>query len=332
MPQSLTFLGLVAGILASFASPASGNDRDGAEMPALHFFITWGQRGTPEFLGRYEQPLGITTYTDPFGEETIVVSDSGNHRIKFLSNVGGFNLQFGHEGSGEGEYRWPTGIAVDRHGSVFVADTLNDRVQKVRLWTSSLIEIAGTCEQVIGSRGSDPGQFRAPTGLALDREGNLYVLDSGNHRVQKFSNAGEYLTSWGREGSAPGEMIGPTGIAIDSDGAVYVTDSGNHRVQKFDSDGNLLRTWGSQGEGAGQLQDPRGIAITPEGVVIVANAGNDRLEFYNAEGEPLGQLGRTGLGNGEFRSPHGVACDKDGCVYVTEITTHRIQKFCPPLP
>ncbi len=84
-----------------------------------------------------------------------------------------------------------------------------------------------------GSLGFGDGQFRNPQGIAVDGAGNVYVADSGNDRIQKFSASGAFLAKWGSEGSEDGQFLFPEGIAVDSLGDVYVADSENNRIQKF---------------------------------------------------------------------------------------------------
>src|SRR5438477_440189 len=83
-----------------------------------------------------------------------------------------------------------------------------------------------------GRRGNGPGQFRHPSGVAVDGQGNIYVVEQENHRVQKLSAAGEPLAQWGRQGRGPGEFDGPSAVAVDEQGNLYVADAGNDRVQK----------------------------------------------------------------------------------------------------
>jgi DNA-binding beta-propeller fold protein YncE len=88
---------------------------------------------------------------------------------------------------------------------------------------------------LFGRSGEGPGEFRAPAGLAFDREDNLYVTEIGNHRVQVFDKTGKFLTMWGRKGSAVGEFGNPHGIIVDRNtGHVYVADTSNNRVQVFE--------------------------------------------------------------------------------------------------
>jgi DNA-binding beta-propeller fold protein YncE len=118
--------------------------------------------------------------------------------------------------------------------------------------------------------GGDPGEFRTPLDLALDDDGNLYVVDTGNNRIQVLSPTGEYLRQWGRYGSGVGEFDQPRCISI-SDGVVYVGEGGpNCRIQRFSLTGSPQGRWGTCAFGQGSLQAARGINVT-DGVAHVAS-------------------------------------------------------------
>ncbi|MCK4734430.1 MAG: 6-bladed beta-propeller, partial [Methanophagales archaeon] len=138
---------------------------------------------------------------------------------------GHFITKWGIEGSGDGEFQCPYGIAVDSSGNVFVADEGNTRIQKFDSDGHFIIKW--------GSRGTGDGEFFWPHGIAVDSSGNVYVADANNNRIQKFDSDGTFITKWGSEGTGDGEFFWPHGIAVDSSGNVYVADSNNHRIQKF---------------------------------------------------------------------------------------------------
>ena len=96
-----------------------------------------------------------------------------------------------------------------------------------------------------GETGCAPGQLDGPSGIAFDADDNLYVVESRNHRVQKFTKDGRYLSGFGGRGSAEGEFDRPWGITIDREGYVYVADWGNNRVQKFNSEGEHVMSFGT---------------------------------------------------------------------------------------
>ena len=116
-----------------------------------------------------------------------------------------------------------------------------------------------------GGQGSGNGQFQYPNGSAVDKNGNVYVVDQANSRIEKFTSNGSYLSQWGSTGSGNGQFLAPTGIAVDTLGNVYVTDTGNHRVQKFTTGGFYLAQWGTAGSGPGQFTTAYGIAVDVSG-------------------------------------------------------------------
>src|SRR5436190_20760937 len=111
-----------------------------------------------------------------------------------------------------------------------------------------------------GSQGSGNGQFNVPNGVATDASGNVYVADTRNHRIQKFTDTGTYLMQWGSQGSGNGQFSTPSGVATDAGGNVYIADTSNSRIQKFTGTGTYITKWGSCGSGNGQFHTPSGVA------------------------------------------------------------------------
>ena len=178
-----------------------------------------------------------------------------------------------------------------------------------------------------GTRGVEAGQFKMPSGVASDSSGNLYVADTANHRIQKFSAGGAFLRQWGALGSGNGQFYQPLRVAVDGSGNVYVADSTNNRIQKFDSNGAFLTKWGSYGSGNGQLNTPVGMAVDSSGNLYVADYGNHRIQKFDGNGVYLTKWGTYGSGAGQFTYPRGIAVDSSNNLYVVDWQNHRIQKF-----
>ena len=178
-----------------------------------------------------------------------------------------------------------------------------------------------------GTLGTGNGEFQTPNGVAFDSAGNVYVVDTNNHRIQKFTADGTYLTQWGSEGAGNGQFQWPYGVAVDSAGNVYVTDTWNHRIQKFTAEGTYLTQWGDLGSGDGQFQWPNGVAVDSAGNVYVVDTNNHRIQKFTADGSYLTQWGSEGAGNGQFYYSYGIAADSVGNVYVADTNNNRIQKF-----
>jgi sugar lactone lactonase YvrE len=196
-----------------------------------------------------------------------------------------------------------------------------------------------TATRAIGSEGRGNAQFESPKNIAIDAQGNLYVADSDNHRIQKLNARGEFLLAWGSRtpdnvAPPPNTFNQPWGIAVDKSGNVYVADTWNHRIQKFDANGKFITTWGTNGDTRGIAQTspllfygPRAIAIDAQGNLLVTDTGNKRVLKFSPNGDPLAQFGGVGADNGKFLEEVGIAIDKQGNIFVADTWNLRIQKF-----
>ncbi len=204
-------------------------------------------------------------------------------------------------------------------------------------YTKKFVQV--TAVRSFGTEGKENGQFEFPRGVAFDAQGNVYVADSDNARIQKFDPSGKFLLAWGSK--SPENVIGPPasfsqiwGIAVDPSGNVYVSDTWNHRIQKFDSNGKFLTMWGSNGDTRGvanvnplQFYGPRALAMDASGNLLVSDTGNKRVLKFSPSGEPLAQYGGVGSDNGKFLEQVGIAIDKQGNFFVADTWNQRIQKF-----
>ena len=164
-------------------------------------------------------------------------------------------------------------------------------------------------------------------GVAIGSEGYVYFIDGSNNRINKFTNDGVFVTSWGSYGSGDGQFKIPMGIAVDSAGSVYVTEYMGNRIQKFTKDGVYIFTWGRTPSKNGEFSNPRGVAVDSAGGVYVADTYNDRIQKFTSEGVFITAWGSEGSGNGQFETPMGIAVDSAGSVYVADEWNRRIQKF-----
>jgi len=204
-----------------------------------NFLTKWGSYGSGE--GEFAGPQSVAT--DASGN--VYVADSVNHRIQKFDSSGNFlrmwgwgvddgssafqictsSCQTGSPGSGNGQFNFPYGLAIDSSGDVYVIEVNGSRVQK--------FDSAGNFLDKWGSYGSGNGQFASPREIATDSSDNVFVADTYNNRIQMFDSSGNFLTKWGSSGSGNGQLGHPEGVAADSSGDVYVADTDNDRIQKF---------------------------------------------------------------------------------------------------
>jgi len=160
----------------------------------------------------------------------------------------------------------------------------------------------------------------------------VYVADTGNHRIQKFTGDGTFIAQWGTFGASNGQFNHPHGIAVDGSGNVYIAETGNNRIQKFSSDGTFITTWGSSGNGNGngngngEFQHLHGLAVDDTGNVYAADRDQNRIQKFSSDGKFISTWGTSGMVDGQFTQANGVAVDGSGNVYVAD-TSPRIQKF-----
>ncbi len=208
-----------------FASPVAVARRGGVFYLAdseTGRVVAFGDNGREVFTiaSPLQRPAGLTLSGD-----SLVVADSQAHAVFVFDLRGQLRFKFGKRGSGPSEFNFPTHVAADNHGHLFVTDSLNSRIQ--------VFDTDGKFISQIGSSGDTPGHFGRPKGVAVDTFGHVYVVDAVFDNVQVFDLSGQLLLSWGEGGSGPGTFGVPAGIAIGLDNVIYVADSYNRRIQVF---------------------------------------------------------------------------------------------------
>jgi YYY domain-containing protein len=165
-----------------------------------------------------------------------------------------------------------------------------------------------------------PGRVHQPRGVAVRDDGDIFVADFGNNRVQELHKDLTPGIAWGTRGEGPGQFKDPCGIAVGPTGEVLVADTWNQRVQVFDKDGKYQREW------AGAFFGPRGVATDAKGTVFVADTGNARIVRFSPQGRLEIQWGGKGAAPGQFFEPTGLTVDGDK-VYVCDNGNGRLQIF-----
>ena len=207
----------------------------------------------------------------------------------------------------------PMSVAVDNVGNVYVGND-NDVIRK---YASS-----GVSQLSFGSTGQHAGEFNGLYGLAVDENGNIYVADYANSRIQKFSSSGAYLFSINN-------IVNPAGIVLDSSGNIYVFGD---LLTKYNSTGVLQWQTGSNGIANGQFRTlfskQKGVALDSAGNVYVIDTFNQRVQKFNSSGVYQSQFGNFGYNVGQFILPDSIVISSTtGNIYVGDILRNDIQEF-----
>lgn len=306
---------------------------------------TYGSAG--QGPGQFLSPHGIALGPDG----SIYVADSSNYRIVKLDANGKFVLAFG-TWSGEppngdifspdwnppsGTFYDPWGIAAGPDGSVYVADLGTSRIQKFDA-NGKFIKSWGRFGVSDGQASGAEGLFWGPRGIAVGKDGRVYVADTGNKRVQAFDSDGRFLFQFGGAGLLDGSLDEPVGVAVTDAGELIVADTWNGRIQVFSAkDGQALRRWNIDGWfdpnaddfGRNKVGKPY-VAAGADGRVYVADQAGNRILIFDANGDYLAAFGRFGEDETSFAAPSGLAIDRAGNILLVDTGNNRIMVF-PPL-
>jgi DNA-binding beta-propeller fold protein YncE len=182
--------------------------------------------------------------------------------------------------------------------------------------------------KVWGTKGHGAGQFQDPTGIAV-ADGEVYVADARNGRIQVFDTEGNFRRQIGRPGARPGELGRPMNISIASD-RLYVAEHWTDRIQIFTLEGEALGVVGGSGTGPGTFREPGGVAVSHSGIIYAADFHNHRIQKLDADGGFVrlwGENAEPGILPGRFRYPTDVALGPDGTLYVADGFNDRVQAF-----
>ena len=268
----------------------------------------------------------------------------------------------GSYGAALGQFNRPAGLVLDADGSLYVADSLNHRVQKITpagdvyglggpdlLVNPQGVAVDGARFIYIVEQGADRlrkfsqigylvfvlggpkarvRRFACPTAICLDSYHQLYIADTNNDRVTCYSATGHWQTDY-HGPRADLALSRPQGVAVDPQGRVYISDTLHHRILRLTPDGKLDAVIGQPGPEPGQLSEPRGLAIGPDGSLWVADAGNDRVQQFTPDGEIACCFPDERQRGVDLASPTSVAADGEGGVYVSDSLNHRIIRLSP---
>lgn len=214
----------------------------------------------------------------------------------------------------------PIAVAVDASSRVFVTDS---SVNLVKAYSPE-----GKILWQAGALGGTGGALKKPTGIALGRDGEVLVADTGNSRIVTLSaETGAFVREFGKNGSGPGELSVPANLWVEPDGTVLVSDSILCKVQAFSQEGKPLFNFGECGNMAGYMARPRGVASDSDGNIYVVDALFNMVQIFGRDGKLLLFFGGNGAGPASFQLPAGIFIDAADRVYVSDSYNRRIQIF-----
>ena len=256
----------------------------------------------------------IARFSDPFGiavdkRGNVIVANGGqSNRIKKITEKGEVQTVAGStEGFADGpaleaQFNTPSGIAIDKDANIIIANTSNNRIRKLSA-EGRVSTVAGSGLSGFKDGAASGAQFDGPVGVAVDKDGNIFVADAYNDRIRKITTDGNVVTIAGA--GAPGFQDGdaasalfdtPSGVAVDKDGNAFIADTGNGAIRKITPQGEVItivKRDESTGDSSAPLGRPIGIVVTHDGFLFVADAGSNRVLRIAPEGTSNPYAGRS---------------------------------------
>jgi DNA-binding beta-propeller fold protein YncE len=242
--------------------------------------------------GNSRAPLAMPVGVAVDNDDRLFVSDAALHSLICFSPLGSPTAYFGTTALGR-----PGGIAIDRQRNrLYVADAKDSRIAVFDTATLKFVAYFGGPGKP-GKR--ENGTFLSPTNVAVDRQGNIYVADTGNYRVQILDPSGKFVRAFGTQGDAPGEFIRPKGIAVDSEGHVYVADAEFNNFQILTPQGQPLLAVGALGTDPGQFALVAGLYIDSENQIYTTEMYRGRVQVFQYISQTGAAEGKGVKGSGD---------------------------------
>ncbi len=206
--------------------------------------------------------------------DRLFVTDAGLHQVSVFDAIHKFEANFGADDLGR-----PGGAAIDTENRfLYVVDTEKERIAVFDADSYRLLRTIGGPGK--SEADDDPGTFSKPTNVAVDLDGNVYVADTINNRIQIFDADGKFISMFGKAGDGVGYFARPKGVAVDADGHIWVADAAQNRIQIFDRDGHVLAYFGVAGPNPGQFGLPVGLAIDKNNRAVVSEQLKGRVQIF----------------------------------------------------
>ena len=214
----------------------------------------------------------------------------------------------------------PIAVSIGLNDQIVVLDWSQPERKFESKRRVGILSKEGELIKSFGTDGYQPGQFDRPSGVDVDKDGQIIVADTYHHRLQVFNKDGSFLRSIGSKGSSEGQFYQPYGIRVDRDGNIVVCDCENHRIQVMDIEGNFIRCFGTRGSDDSQLSYPKSVDVDGEGRIVVCEGGNRRVSVFEKDGTFLFSFGKH-----HMSEPHGVVIDSFGSIIVSDWAKKSIE-------
>jgi DNA-binding beta-propeller fold protein YncE len=250
----------------------------------------------------------------------LYVTDTNHKQVQVFDNAGSSLFQFGKEGSGQGQFKFPYGIAGDKKGNVYVADLYNGNI--------SIFDEKGKFIKYFEEQDKKTKSIQAPAGLRII--GNkIYITDIKSSKVFIFTLDGKKLQEISKGSNEKDILNAPNAVAVDQDDNIYVSDSGNNRVVVYDKKGKYVRivNGSNDGKGSSVFVNPRGVAVNSKGILYVVNNLTHLVYGFDKEGKKVFSFGGMGDGNEQFYLPNGLYIDNNDQVYITDTLNQRVAVY-----
>ena len=297
----------------SFTPRTRGIHQLTIRLGCVNITLSPEMRGKPvNIISGLNRPFGVVVTKN----EEIVVAECHANRITILNKEGEKVKSFGTEGTKEGQFTYPRGVAISQDGHILVPD--NHRLQK--------LTFEGDCVKSVGSSetGNGPLQFNVPIGITVHpTTGQIFIADMYNHRIQVFNKDLTYSHSFGKKGSSQEQFNCPWDVTFDNEEYLYVADRYNHCIKKFTPTGQYISTFSSEGSNPGQIKQPTSIIID-NNLLYVSELANNRISIFYTNGYFIHCFGKSGSGEGEFSGPCGITIDSLSNLYVSDSGNNRL--------
>lgn len=267
------------------------------------------------FQGDMNDPLQKPMDVTKVGEY-VYITDTNHKQVQVFDSTGTFIFKFGKQGTGEGQFQFPYGIAGDKDGNIYVSDLYNG---KISIFTSKgkfikYFQVANKADD-----------FKGPGGLRIYKN-KLYVTDIPKKAVSVFDLKGKKLLEITTASSKDDTLNSPNAVTIDSDKNIYVSDTGNQRLVIYNKKGEFKKiiNGSPNGKGASKFVNPRGIGVEGNGTILIVDNMTHYVTGFDQKGKQVFQFGGIGSDKGQFYLPNGLFIDEKGEIFITDTVNGRV--------